>query len=167
MDVKKKKKIWILLLSFMVLVALFGSLWFSRLQEFSIKLWVPEKAHFANLVAEEGYAPVEKVSVSGTAIFVPLEQYQERFSHNDQAMIVQENGDVYYITKTDKETYVSVDQNWSSPVENPLRKKKVAHVDFEGIATIHIVRSWNGVGTLIVGLFLIWAVVLIGINKIV
>ena len=165
MDLKKRKKIWTLLISVVVLVGLFGAFWFSRWQEFPIKLWVPENAHFANLVIGKGYAPVEKVSVSGTAIFVPLEQYQERFSRNDQTMIVQENGDVYYITKTDKKTYVSIDQNWSPSAGNRLRIKKVAHVDFEGIATIYVVRSWDKVASLIIGLFLIWVVCSIGISK--
>jgi len=145
MNAKKRKNLVCMCCGVVLLIGLFGIFWLSRPRESSIELWSPEKVSFANLIGGK-YTSVEKVSVSGTAIFVPLNQYQERFPHSDHTIIVQENGDVYYLTRTNKETYVSTKKWFWTVADQFLRAREVTHIDSSlGVATISCTRDWIGV----------------------
>jgi len=158
MNAKKKQ---IVGCGFLVWVSIsLGIIGFSQSRNLYIELWSPEKSSFANLIGGK-YTFVEKVSVSGTAIFVPLDQYQERFPDNDHTIIVQKNGDVYYLTKTNKETYVSKKERYWSILDAMLLTRKVTGIDSGlGIAVIFQGRKWAGVIAMNLSLFIVLVIII-------
>lgn len=175
MDVKKKKtnateqkriSIWIIWLT-IVLIGFFGIFASSKPYETSEEFWLPEDASVVNMIKGE-YTPISKVSLSGTAVYIPLDDYQWRFRYAnvDKSVIVLPKGVIYYLTKMGKNLYVSTTkqvfdmplhsdpeikgisrysedkENWILPVDTALLKLRYGR---DWIAVGFCLSIWTGI----------------------
>jgi len=106
--------------------------WFFDTEE-SAKIWLPKDYSFANDIPG-GHVAVEKVSLSGTAMYIPFEDFKESinswYSPSKQVKIIlQNNGEVYYLCEIQGNLYVatirppSLEDRFSHDIRNIQLKK--------------------------------------------
>jgi len=98
-----KSILWIAI----IILGIVGIFELSEPHEVTKGFWLPENYSIANLVDGE-FIQINYVSLSGTAVFVPLKDYMSRFSEHDSSIIITKAAKVYYLAKEDGTTYVSV-----------------------------------------------------------
>ena len=67
-------------------------------QETTEKIWVSEKCSIVNQI-DEHYMPIWDVHLSGTAVYVPFQNFKENFAGKNSDVIIQTDGLVYYIAE--------------------------------------------------------------------
>lgn len=73
-------------------------------------LWLPENHSFFNEIDREGkkeVLPVERVSISGTAVFIPLSDFMKHHGNEDVEIIMEKSGIIHYLTKENGKTYAT------------------------------------------------------------
>ncbi len=135
-----KNYIWLAL----ALISLFPIIFFSIPYEEVKNIWIPQEASIVNLV-DGNFVNISEVSLSGTAVFVPLQGYESGLAANPKAensVIILDSGRrVYYLTKIDRKTYVAKMSFYSLSfwVEGSIRS--FSHKEGERFAEAKIYHS--------------------------
>ena len=118
MSENKRTNRRIVLLTTVMTIIIAGMLWlFSGPYEITEEpLWLPEESTLANEVVEGEYTIISEVSLSGTAVFVPIKDYKTGHFEDETVIVTQDK--VYYLGKDEGLTYVS-------------------NIDLKGTALIH------------------------------
>ncbi|MBZ9577568.1 hypothetical protein KJA13_00810 [Patescibacteria group bacterium] len=77
-----------------------------RPYEVTKEIWLPEKYKIINDRDGE-YIPFPKVIISGTASFMPPENFKKEFSDKENKVHIQADGKVYYCVKEGEEVFVA------------------------------------------------------------
>lgn len=73
------------------------------------EVWMPRDASIVNLI-DGKFIPVSEVFLSGTAVFVPFEEYKSNVSvkaESENSVIFSDAYGFYYLTKTEERLYVA------------------------------------------------------------
>ena len=75
----------------------------------SFNIWIPEQYSMVNVALDDAshYGVVEKASLSGTAVYLPLDQFRKVFGSVSIEMIVDKRAQVWYLAKRDGHLYVA------------------------------------------------------------
>jgi len=130
---KDLKVIFSLLLSilFGILGAIFviGAFASIPLEYKSTRIWLPENSTIVNEVNSGMNVVVKKVSLSGTAVYIPLEDFQDIIDTSLKQpveIILQNNGEVYYLVRVENTLYVAM----TTPIhEGAYQRLESVHLD--------------------------------------
>lgn len=119
-------------------------------KEQTVEIWLPERYQIVNKIGDT-YTLISTVQLSGTVIYIPLEDY--KFLFNKANVAITNKGEIYYWTKEENITFVAVSSLTDGlPVSSIriLNDKTVELTDEDGII---------GIGMLGV---IVWALSIVG-----
>ncbi len=178
MNVEKKKTnvmkqvglfIWIAV----VVIGFFGIFVISKPYEASEEFWLPEDASVVNMIKGE-YTPISKVSLSGTAVYISFENYQQRFRYAsvDKSVIVLPEGAICYLAKIGENLYASMTKPvYDMPFHSDPKMKGISKYSEHkknwilptdtAVLELYYGRNWFMVGFC----FIVWTVFIFLLRK--
>lgn len=125
-----------------------------RPYEVTREIWLPEKYKIINDRDGE-YVTFPKVIISGTASFMPPENFKKEFSNRENKVYIQADGKVYYRVKKDEEVFVAEIDHGEPLSRSGRRKVRIKSIINDSIVGLH---SGFDFGAIMVST-LLWAIV--------
>ncbi len=128
--------------------------WCFRPYEVTKEIWLPDKYEIVNQ-RDGKYVTFPKVIISGTASFMPPENFKKEFSNRENKVYIQADGKVYYRVKEGEEVFVAEVDHGEPLSRSSRRQVQVKSIISDSIIGLHCGFDLGAA----MGSVLLWAIV--------